>query len=127
LPPTAIQEIAFAYSKLPEKKQIAFRALNQLRQWRIKPFELVAVEHGITETFSLFLQARGLLPRGETNDGLILAETSLAAIDVLVTSDRHLLDIDPDLLNGALKEKDLPKVAVFHPKSLLAAVNVRAQ
>jgi predicted nucleic acid-binding protein len=117
LPPTAIQEIAYAYSTIPEKKQIAFRALNQLRHWKIKPFDLVAVEHGITETFSLFLQARGLLPRGETNDGLILAETALAGIDVLVTSDRHLLDIGPELLNAALKEKDLQNVAVFIPRA----------
>jgi predicted nucleic acid-binding protein len=125
LPPTAVQELAFAVQHEAGKKKLARRGLTCLREWGIREFDLVAVGHGITETFSLFLQARGLLPSGENNDGLILAETSLAAIDVLVTSDRHLLDIDPEKLKAACKEKDLSNVSVFHPKKLLKAMNVK--
>jgi len=60
-----------------------------------------------------------LIPEDEFNDGLILAETSLAAIPLLVTSDRHLLDIDEDALLLAFNEADLPPVHPAHPKRLL--------
>lgn len=56
------------------------------------------MEKAITERFAERLFARRLLPPDEFNDGLILAETSAAEIPLLVTSDRHLLDMDEDAL-----------------------------
>jgi hypothetical protein len=64
----------------------------------------------------------GLLPPEEYNDGLILAESSLAAIPVLVTSDHHLLNITEDRLLVCLNDADLPSVRVAHPKGLLKAI-----
>ena len=63
-----------------------------------------------------------LLPEDEFNDGLILAETSLAGIPMLVTSDKHLLDIDEDALRLAFNEADLLPVSPLHPKNLLRAL-----
>jgi hypothetical protein len=59
---------------------------------------------------------------GQANDGLILAETSLAGIPLLVTSDKHLLNIDEDALLLAFNEADLAPVHPVHPKNLLRAL-----
>ena len=63
-----------------------------------------------------------LIPEDEFNDGLILAETSLAKIPLLVTSDKHLLDMDEDALLLAFNEADLAPVHPVHPKNLLRAM-----
>jgi len=63
-----------------------------------------------------------LLPETEVNDGKILAQTSLAAIPLLVTSDRHLLDIEEEALLLAFNEADLTPVHPVHPKGLLRAL-----
>jgi hypothetical protein len=96
-------------------------------EWGIRPFDLVPTGHGLTELFSNLLRDRRLLPEGEFNDGLILAECALAGIPLLVTSDEHLLDIDGDRLRLCFEERDLPVVAVAHPKNLLRAVNVKSR
>ena len=57
--------------------------------------------------------------RTEQNDGKILAQTSLAEIPLLVTSDKHLLNIDEDALLLAFNEADLSQVHPVHPKRLL--------
>jgi len=63
-----------------------------------------------------------LLPDTELNDGKILAQTSLMAIPLLVTSDRHLLDIAEEALLLAFNESDLFPVRPAHPKALLKAL-----
>ena len=84
--------------------------------------DLKSVGHGITERFSCRLRHAGLLPEEEINDGLILAETSLACIPVLVTSDADLLGIEEAALRVQFEEADLMPVQVFHPKPLLRAL-----
>ncbi len=63
-----------------------------------------------------------LLPETERNDGKILAQTSLMGIPVLVTSDKHLLDIDEESLVLAFNEADLFPVHPAHPRRLLKAI-----
>jgi len=46
----------------------------------------------------------------------------LAAIPLLVTSDKHLLDIDEDALILAFNDADLTPVRAAHPKRLLRAL-----
>ncbi len=68
------------------------------------------------------LQRDRLIPEAEFNDGLILAETSILEIPLLVTSDKHLLDIDADALRLAFHDADLAPVHPAHPKGLLRAL-----
>jgi hypothetical protein len=63
-----------------------------------------------------------LIPEDEFNDGLILAETSIEQIPLLVTSDKHLLDIDENALLLAFNEADLSPVHPVNPKRLLRAL-----
>jgi len=123
LAPTAAQEL-FNYHLhgLAGKRDLATKALLHLHEWRIIPFDLAAVGHGITASFAHRLIQGGLLPPDELNDGLILAETSLAEIPILVTSDKHLLDIQDAALQVAFANADLFPVNPCHPKALLRAV-----
>ena len=123
LPPTVVQELTFAaFQKRGEEKRLALAALQNLRAWGIVPFDLAAVGHGITEQFARRLHELELLPEAELNDGLILAETGLAEIPVLVSSDKHLLDIEADELARVFRERHIAEVSVVHPKKLLKAL-----
>jgi hypothetical protein len=115
----------FAFAKRCNETPLAGKALQQMRQWRLIPYDLKSVGHGITERFAQRLISAGLLPEGEINDGLILAETALAEIPVLTTSDSHLLDIEEAALRVQFEEASLTPVQVFHPKLLLRALAPR--
>jgi predicted nucleic acid-binding protein len=122
VPPTVIQELAFACTKGGGTAQTAKRALQQMRSWDLLPFDLISAGHGVTEQFSKKLIDKGYLPDGEFNDGLILAETALANIPMLVTSDGDLLEIDAPSLRVQFEDSDLFPVVVVHPKDLLRAL-----
>ena len=94
VPPTVVQELSFEADG-GDDAEIAATALRSILAWKIAPYDLASVGHGLTDGFTKKLLQKGLLPEGEYNDGLILAETSLARIPILATSDKHLLDIDP--------------------------------
>ncbi len=126
IPPTVVQELSFyAFERRCNESQLALKALKEMRGWRLDPYDLRAVGHGITEQFSNCLIRDGLLPEGEFNDGLILAETALAYIPVLATSDSDLLDIEDAILRVRFEHADLSPVQVFHPKRLLKAITPR--
>ena len=119
VPPTAIQELVHIATTGHKACKHATTALTHMRRWGILPFDLIAVGHGITEVNAQKLMDSGILPDGELNDGLILVETALAGVPNLVTSDTHLLGINPARLAQKLTEFDLPPVAIFHPRHIL--------
>jgi hypothetical protein len=84
VPPTAIQELAYyALDRQCAETPLALKALQQLRDWNLSPFDLKSVGHGITEQFANRLLRVGILPEGEFNDGLILADkVSVIGIDI---------------------------------------------
>lgn len=121
--PTAIQEMLFHLKRrTPPQFALAEKALRSLQAWKIGPFDLVPVGHGITEQFVRKLTLKGYLPEDEENDGYILAETALVNIPVLITSDSHLLDIPRRNLSAELKAADLRDVQVFRPRDFLEAI-----
>ena len=124
LPPTAAHELhlIFTDGESEDERQWARTALTRLKQWGIRPFELNSTAEAICEQFVRGLLGQGLIPEDEFNDGLILAETSLEEIPLLVTSDKHLLDIDDDSLQLAFNAADLSPVHPVHPKRLLRAL-----
>lgn len=124
LPPTAAHELHFIFTHgdSPAEREQARTALSCLLQWGIRPFDLDSAAEAVCEQFVRGLFQKRLLPDDETNDGLILAETSLAGIPLLVTSDKHLLDIDEAALLLAFNEADLAPVHPVHPKRLLRAL-----
>ena|SRR5437762_986882 len=125
VPPTVVTELTLKADDEsdPKRAKLAMRALQSLRKWGIQPYDLKSVGHGITSEFARRLIERGLLPEGEFNDGVIMAETALAGIPVLVTSDRHLLDIPNEGLQLELSAADLNPVSIAHPRRLLKALH----
>jgi len=124
LPPTVAHELhmIFTHGASQAERELARTALTRLKQWGILPFDLDAAAEAVCEQFVRGLFRQRLIPEDEFNDGLILAETSTEQIPLLVTSDRHLLDIDDDALLLAFNEADLSPVHVVHPKRLLRAL-----
>jgi predicted nucleic acid-binding protein len=123
LAPTVLFELEYLLTYgSGSHRLLASRAAEQVGRWQLTPFDLSEVNQSIAERFSRLLQQKRLIPADEFNDGLILGETSLAEIPLLVTSDRHLLDVNPDALLLAFQEADLPPVHPVHPKRLLKAL-----
>ena len=120
VPPTVVVELAIASEdESEEKRALARKASNKLIGWGIQPFAANSVGGFIAERFSHGLRDKGLLPFDEVNDGIILAEKSLGGISILVTRDRHLLDMDETNLSMAFNDADLAPVNPAHPKRLL--------
>ena len=104
------------------EQALAQAASSQVEGWRLTAFDLPEIQLELAEQFSRRLQELQLLPADEFNDGLVLAETSLAGIPLLATSDQHLLGIDEDSLSLAFNQADLHPVHAVHPKRLLKAL-----
>ena len=123
VPPTALAELdVLALGGGPDQRRFANIALEKLHSWGCQPFALSSTCLAIAAQFGLRLLDLRLLPETEVNDGKILAQTSLVAIPLLVTSDRHLLDIEDEALLLAFNEADLIPVHPVHPKGLLRAL-----
>ncbi len=123
VPPTVVAELAFLSSlgHMPQC-EIANLALERIGVWKCQPFTLLPTQLSIAVRFAARLIEASLVPESEQNDGKILAQASLARIPLLVTSDRHLLDLDEDALLLAFNDADLPPVHPSHPKKLLKAL-----
>ena len=124
VPPTVVAELEFfASQKDAPQHEIANVALEKMSGWECQPFTLSSTQLAIASRFATRLMDAALIPETEQNDGKILAQTSLAGIPLLVTSDKHLLDIDEDALLLAFNEADLASVHPVHPKNLLRALH----
>ena len=121
MPPTAARElhVIFSAAERQADRELARAALLNLKGWGIRPFDLDSAAEAVCEEFVRGMVRQGLLPEDEFNDGLILAETSLVEVPLLVTSDKHLLNIDEDALHLKFHEADLSPVHPIHPKRLL--------
>ena len=123
VPPTAAAELnALGIYGGEPQEAFANKALAGLRAWKCQPCLLSDTDLVIAEVFSQRLLERRLIPNEEWNDGRILGEASLAMVPILVTSDKHLLNIDEEALFVAFNEADLQPVHPAHPKGLLRAL-----
>jgi predicted nucleic acid-binding protein len=120
VPPTVLAELdLLSLSGRVPQSDLANLALERLGGWGCHPFALSSTGLVIAQRFSARLLEMHLIPEGEQNDGKILAQASLAEIPMLVTSDKHLLDIDDEALMIAFNEADLSPV---HPRRLVDAL-----
>jgi predicted nucleic acid-binding protein len=123
VPPTVVAELDFFTGlKSSPQQDLARIALEKMRLWQCQPFLLTSTQITIALKFADRLIDASLIPDTERNDGKILAQSSLAAIPLLVTSDKHLLDIDEDELLLTFNEADLFPVRPSHPRRLLKAL-----
>jgi len=100
VPPTVIMELGYLKVNGEDRqKEGADKALQWMRAWGLSPVVLKDVEQSYKTNFITLAQEAGLLPPKEINDLHILAETAIAGIHGLVTSDTALLYIDQKGLN----------------------------
>ena len=119
-PPTVLAELHyFRRQGDREERRLAELSVLNLLGWRVVPMVLGDLQVAIARRFAELVRLRGLVPTEERNDARILAETTVAGIPLLVTSDHHLLDIDEDALCAVADEADLPAIDVASPKRLL--------
>jgi predicted nucleic acid-binding protein len=97
----------------------ASKALRNLSKNNILPIALDSSAKTIASEFSNFLRLNGAIPESEVNDGRILAEASLGEAALLVSSDSHLISIDPDDLRMYFIARDLAPVPVTTPVKVL--------
>src|SRR5438309_1823725 len=80
---------------------------RKLRNWKIDVRKLEDFEERWKANFLDICAERRLLPPKEKNDAHIIAETAVARIPILVTSDGPLLKVDTKELNIALADGGL--------------------
>ena len=121
--PTVVAELCFL-SELgdSEEQPLASGALAGIAGWDIRAFPLAGVQLDLARRFASVLIARNLLPESEINDAFILAESAVAEIPLLVSSDHHLLAIDHDTLRDTCAEADLHSTFPVSPRRLLRSL-----
>lgn len=119
-PPAVIGELFHIASEMGHPANVhAHEALSKIQRWGIETYALISVGPEIVEINAHKLLAAGLLPEGELHDAVIIIETALRYIPTLITSDNHLLSINPAKLSSMLDEFDLPPVTILHPMAML--------
>lgn len=113
---------ALALKGNDEQRDRASIALDSLLGWGITPITLPPVEETYRKNFMSIVEERGILPAKEVNDARILAETGIAQVPMLVTSDGGILDADQFALSRAFKDAGLSVVSPAHPAGLAKAV-----
>jgi predicted nucleic acid-binding protein len=121
--PTVVAELSFLRDHGDgEERRLASLSLARLASWDVQVHPLAGVQLDLARRFAAALVDRALLPENEPNDALILAEAAVAGISLVVSSDNHLLGIDPDSLREACAEAHLNPVFPVSPRRLLRAL-----
>jgi predicted nucleic acid-binding protein len=121
--PTVVAELYFLrIDGDREERRLASVSLAKLSTWEFRPFTLSDIQTDLAKRFARRLLERGLLPEEELNDACILAESAVAEIPVVVSSDKHLLDVDQDVLRDLCDDADLTVTFPLNPRRLLRAL-----
>jgi rRNA-processing protein FCF1 len=122
VPPTVIGELADIATdgNTKEEKESAFKALRSIRgKWGFHPMNCVPVGHGIIEETARKIRAAGLIPDEEIHDSFVIAESALANVTLLLSSDGHMRDIDQSALGELLERCDVGKLIIFSPAKIV--------
>ena len=125
--PTVIQELTYIalVGDTPKEQGDAKHALGGIRAWGFHPINFIPAGHAITDSVATKIRAAGLLPTQEVNDSLFVAEAALAGCNIIVSSDRHIRDIDQPRLNQLLNESDVSAVVISSPRKILREFQTR--
>jgi predicted nucleic acid-binding protein len=122
--PTVVQELAaLIEDPSADGHADASDASQHIQEWQIIPQPLPNLRYGLAEQFSEYVRKLGILPMREKNDGEILAEASLVDATFLVSSDKHMRDIDQPRLTLAYQDKHLDPVQVLSKKKMLQVLS----
>jgi len=122
VPPSVLDELAYLcdFGQTERVRRSAQEAMKQLRRERRfrsllePPFDPAQAERLASE-----FRHRGLLPQFEVHDSRILAEATLLACAILVTSDAHLRAIDHERLTLLLHPHELAPPVIATPREIV--------
>jgi len=118
--PTVVAELYFLQRHGDEEEiRLASIALKQMAAWDIQAFSFSTVQLDLARGLVAAIIRQRLLPESEVNDAFILAESAVAGIPLVVTSDQHLLDVDESALRDECLRVELAPVFPVHPRRLL--------
>ena len=125
--PTVIQELTYIALEGDTFKEQgdAKRALRGIREWGFHPINFIPAGHAITDIVATKIREAGLLPTQEVNDSLFVAEAALAGYTIIVSSDRHIRDINQPRLNQLLHDADVSAVIISSPRKILREFETR--
>ncbi len=125
--PTVIQELTYIALRgdIAKEQRDAKRALGSIREWGFHPLNFIPAGHAITDSVATRTREAGLLPTQEVNDSLFVAEAALAGCTIIVSSDRHIRDIDQPRLNKLLNEADVSALVISSPRQILREFETR--
>ena len=111
--PSVLAELAYL-SKNGEKgqRELARKVITSVLDWKISIISLSELQSSYRANFIRFAEHRRLMPPAEKNDVRILAETAIAEIPVLITTDQTLLNVDEFALKFTCADSGLPLVNV---------------
>jgi predicted nucleic acid-binding protein len=121
VPPTVLGEVGDKVAR-PETNlgRLALKVLRELRaRWNFQPVELRPDQEKTTVYVARQIIARGLVPAGEKNDALIVAESAVLECTLLVSDDSHLDGIDRSALKSLLAKAGLNSPVIATPRVLL--------
>jgi rRNA-processing protein FCF1 len=122
IPPTVIGELADIATDgdSESEKESALNALRKIRgEWGFNPINCVPVGHGIVEETARKIRAAGLIPNEEIHDSFVIAESALANVTLLLSSDAHMKDINQPALGELLDRCDVGKLIIFSPAKIV--------
>jgi predicted nucleic acid-binding protein len=120
--PSVLDELAFLCDsgETDRVRHSAVQAMKLVReQDRFRPLLDLAYPPTLVEEVAREIRSRGLLPRQEVHDSLILAEAALLGCGLLLTSDEHLRGADHELLTLVLNPFELVPPVIASPREIV--------
>jgi len=106
-------------------RKCARAGLTGLHQRGFEFVRLQPAQHGIAAVVGDALRNHGLIDHAERNDSLIIAEAALVDCAYLVSSDKHVVDIDQAEMNRLLKAQHVGELKIVRPAIIVRQLGRR--
>jgi hypothetical protein len=121
--PSVVAELYFFLEHGDDIQERCARiSISNLACWDIQATPLTAAQLRTARDFARKIRIAGLLAMAEANDACILAESAIAAIPLVVSSDNHILNIDDQKLRTAFLDAGMNPVFAVSPRGLARAL-----
>ena len=120
--PTVVEEIVLKAERDDHAldRRLAQRVLAALVEpWGFRVVSFIPVGRGIVAEIARRLRWQGMIPPGELNDSLIVAEAGLIGATLLMSSDAHIKDLDHAQLKLVLDSADADTPLVASPYKIV--------
>jgi predicted nucleic acid-binding protein len=101
-------------------RESALRAMKLVQEEHpFRPLLELATPPASVEELARAVRVRGLLPKEEVHDSLILAEAAFLGCALLMTSDEHLRGVDHEHLTLVLHPFDVVPPVIASPREIV--------